>query len=125
MKFYLSLATIAMLAASVKCTQLLGNYNLVSPPFVPQVYNNHAGSPGIVSALSQRQDLAHPAVVQNSIAESQLPPELLNPFYKNPVIASALARESWFTNKEFPIRNREAEKISREEIYKIISRLRN
>lgn len=45
-------------------------------------------------------DLSHPDVVANSIAESQLPPELLNDFYRNPLVASRLAKESWFVNKE-------------------------
>ncbi|XP_057658016.1 uncharacterized protein LOC130894961 [Diorhabda carinulata] len=122
---YLVLAAFAYLTPFVKCAQLLGNFNLVSPPFVPQTYSTHTNFPGVVPALTQHQDIAHPAVVENSKAESQLPPGLLNPFYKNPVIASALASESWFANKEFPVHHREADNISREEIYKIISRLRN
>ncbi|KAK9739701.1 hypothetical protein QE152_g8785 [Popillia japonica] len=62
-------------------------------------------------------------VVQNALAEAQLPAELLNPFYKNPAIAAGLAKESWFGHKEFPVHHREADKISRSEILKIIKRL--
>ncbi|GJQ82539.1 hypothetical protein Trydic_g12995 [Trypoxylus dichotomus] len=65
----------------------------------------------------------HPAVVENALAESQLPAELLNPFYKNPAIAAGLAKESWFGHKEFPVHNREADKIPRSEILKIVKRL--
>lgn len=72
-------------------------------------------------AVSHPSELAHPAVVDNTIAESQLPPELLksNRFYSNPHIAAALARDSWLTEKEAPVFDREAEKIPREQIYKI------
>ncbi|KAJ8936014.1 hypothetical protein NQ318_013114 [Aromia moschata] len=62
-----------------------------------------------LTAHHQSADISHPAVVENAIAESQLPPELLNPFYKNPAIASALARESWPTNKESIVTHRETE----------------
>lgn len=72
-------------------------------------------------AISHPSELAHPAVVDNSIAESQLPPELSksNRFYSNPHIAAALARDSWLTDKEAPVFDREAEKIPREQIFKI------
>lgn len=51
--------------------------------------------------------------------ESELPSELLNNFYKNPRIADALAKDSWFGDKEMPVFQREAEKIPRDRIYKI------
>ncbi|KAF5293219.1 hypothetical protein FQA39_LY13687 [Lamprigera yunnana] len=66
--------------------------------------------------------LAHPAVVQNAIRESQLPPQLLNPFYKNPIIAANLAKESLLQNQESPVFHREAENIRREEVLKIFER---
>ncbi|CAG9862988.1 unnamed protein product [Phyllotreta striolata] len=118
MKSYVTLAVIAVLASasSVKSIQFFnGDQNLLSSgPFAHQ------------QAYNQPQNgLEHPAVVRNSIAESQLPHQLKNPFYNNPVLASALAQESWFGDKEFPVHHREAERISREEIYKIISRLRS
>lgn len=69
--------------------------------------------------LSPAPVAAHRAVVENSYRESQLPDELRNDFYKDPKIADALAKESWFTNKEMPVYEREAEKIPRERIYKI------
>lgn len=72
-------------------------------------------------AVSDPSQLAHPAVVENSIAESQLPPDLSKShrFYSNPHVAEALARESWLTDKEAPVFDREAEKIPREQVYKI------
>lgn len=72
-------------------------------------------------AVSDPSQLAHPAVVDNSIAESQLPHELLKShrFYSNPHVAAALARDSWLTDKESPVFDREADKISREQVFKI------
>ena len=65
--------------------------------------------------------IAHRAVVENSLRDAELPGELIksNDFYRNPKTANALAKESWFTDKEMPVFEREAEKIPRENIYKI------
>lgn len=78
----------------------------------------HQGPPLAISDPSQ---LVHPANVENSIVESQLPPELLKShrFYSNPHIAEGLARASWLTDKEAPVFDREAEKIPREQIFKL------
>ncbi|CAH2054671.1 unnamed protein product, partial [Iphiclides podalirius] len=64
----------------------------------------------------------HPAVELNSASEALLPPELLKSrsFYDNPAVAAGLAKESWFTNKEMQVVEREAEKIPREKIYSIV-----
>lgn len=64
----------------------------------------------------------HPAVELNAASEALLPRELLksNDFYDNPSIAAGLAKESWFTNKEMQVVEREAEKIPREKIYNIV-----
>uniref|UniRef100_A0A1B0B190 Uncharacterized protein n=2 Tax=Nemorhina TaxID=44051 RepID=A0A1B0B190_9MUSC len=64
---------------------------------------------------------AHPAVVDNSLRESQLPPELSKShrFLNNPHIAAALAKDSWFTGNEMPVFDREAEKIPRDMVYKL------
>ncbi|XP_049886084.1 uncharacterized protein LOC126380597 [Pectinophora gossypiella] len=64
----------------------------------------------------------HPAVELNAASEALLPRELLksNAFYDNPSIAAGLAKESWFTNKEMQVVEREAEKIPREKIYNIV-----
>jgi hypothetical protein len=67
-----------------------------------------------------KRALAHRAVLVNSEAEAQLPPSLQNPFYKNPRIEAALAKESWFTPGEEQVREREAEKIPRQKIYSIL-----
>lgn len=73
------------------------------------------------SLAAATQQYAHPSVVDNSFREAQLPPELKKSdrFYNNPHIAAALAKESWFTDKEMPVIDREAEKIPREMIFKI------
>lgn len=65
--------------------------------------------------------LAHRAVIENSIRESQYPKEYLNKFYDNPRVAAGLAEASWLTDKEMPVFEREADKVSREEIFKIIN----
>lgn len=68
----------------------------------------------------QQPSYVHRAVVQNAAAEAQLPPHLLNPFYKNQRIASALAKESWFTPGENLVVDREAEKIPRQRIFGLL-----
>ncbi|XP_017779855.1 PREDICTED: uncharacterized protein LOC108565084 [Nicrophorus vespilloides] len=84
-------------------------------------------SPGVVynPAAADPRHLAHKAVVENAAVEAQLPHELINPFYKNPRIAAGLAKESWFGDKEFPVFNRQADKIPREEIAKIVRRIQH
>ncbi|XP_013110649.1 uncharacterized protein LOC106089361 [Stomoxys calcitrans] len=74
----------------------------------------HAGT-------TKTQNVAHPSVVENAAHESQLPPELRKSdrFYNNPQIAAGLAKESWFTDKEMQVVDREAEKIPREMVFKI------
>ncbi|CAG9112763.1 unnamed protein product [Plutella xylostella] len=64
----------------------------------------------------------HPAVELNAESEALLPRELIKSrdFYDNPAIAAGLAKESWFTNKEMRVVEREAEKIPRERIYHIV-----
>ncbi|CAF4841676.1 unnamed protein product [Pieris macdunnoughi] len=65
---------------------------------------------------------SHPSVELNAASEAQLPRELLksNAFYDNPAIAAGLAKESWFTNKEMQVVEREAEKIPRQRIYDMV-----
>lgn len=77
--------------------------------------------PRLLGQLSGSSQLAHRAVIDNSIRESELPPELIrsNQFYSNPKTAAALAKDSWFTDKEMPVFDREAEKIPREQVYKL------
>ncbi|CAK1545650.1 unnamed protein product [Leptosia nina] len=64
----------------------------------------------------------HPAVELNAASEALLPQELLKSrdFYDNPEIAAGLAKESWFTNKEMQVVEREAEKIPRQRIYDMV-----
>lgn len=47
----------------------------------------------------------HPANVLNSAVEDTLPNELRNDFYKNPLIAARLAKESWLLNKETQVKS--------------------
>lgn len=72
-------------------------------------------------AVHEVSSLAHRAVIENSFRESQLPAELIrsNHFYRNPKTAEALAKDSWLTDKEMPVFDREAEKIPREQVLKI------
>lgn len=65
---------------------------------------------------------AHHEVLDNAARESQLPQELLNPFYKNPSVAAGLARESLIANKEFPVYHRDTQDIPRSEIFKVFQR---
>ncbi|XP_034483742.1 uncharacterized protein LOC117788910 [Drosophila innubila] len=64
---------------------------------------------------------AHPSVVKNAQWESELPAEFSKSarFYNNPVIAANLAKESLLTRKEMAVVHREAEKIPREQVYKL------
>ncbi|XP_075984729.1 uncharacterized protein LOC142982215 [Anticarsia gemmatalis] len=73
-------------------------------------------SPGIAAVHP------HPAVELNAASEAQLPRGLLKSadFYDNPSVAAGLAKESWFTNKEMQVIEREAEKIPRQSIYEIV-----
>ncbi|CAH0559451.1 unnamed protein product [Brassicogethes aeneus] len=128
MRAYLAVAAVAMMASMVKAGQIYTPYNLIASHQIlaPQYYAQpqHQPQPRIILATdAHNQDLAHPAVVENAIAESRLPGELLNPFYKNPAIASALAKESWFLKKEFPVHNREAEKIDRQKIFQLVGNI--
>ena len=67
--------------------------------------------------------MAHPAVVDQIIADSNLPSELQKSarFYSNPHTATRLTQESWFTDKEHPVFDREADKIDRYQITKILA----
>lgn len=92
-------------------------------PFDAQPGQRHGrileqGPPLVVGDSSS---LAHPAVIENSIRESELPPELSKSarFYADPKTAAVLAGESWFTNKEMPVFEREADNIPRENIVKL------
>lgn len=93
-----------------------GPISYVGDPHYPRI--TQRGSPIAVTDPGQ---LAHPDVVANSIAESQLPPELLKShrFYSNPHIAAGLTRASWLTDKEAPVFHREAANIPREQVFKL------
>lgn len=59
-------------------------------------------------------------VVINAEQEAQLPAHLLNPFYKNPRVAEALAKESWFGPGEMLVNDRETQKIPRTRIFSVL-----
>jgi len=58
--------------------------------------------------------------VQSTLTQLELP-ELSKSarFYSDPVIAANLAKESLLTKKEMAVVHREAEKIPREQVYKL------
>ncbi|XP_011162529.1 uncharacterized protein LOC105197724 [Solenopsis invicta] len=70
--------------------------------------------------LTSEETFAHPAVAINAAMEDNLPNQLRNDFYKNPNIAANLAKESWFSDKEMQVIDRDADKISREKIYSML-----
>ncbi|XP_067644310.1 uncharacterized protein [Eurosta solidaginis] len=86
-------------------------------------YPQYSSPPVDFKPISEpnQDSYAHPSVVANAEWESTLPAELSKSrrFYSNPRIAAALAKESRLTPLEMPVLNREAEKIDRNEIYKI------
>ncbi|XP_017476727.1 PREDICTED: uncharacterized protein LOC108366772 isoform X2 [Rhagoletis zephyria] len=92
-------------------------------PYQSLHYPRYTSPPPDFKPISEpsQESYAHPAVIANAEREAQLPPELSKSrrFYSNPHIAAALAKESLLTSKEMPVLNREAEKIDRNEIYKI------
>lgn len=96
------IATIAMASAQI-----------LFPHHQPLPYAVQSGQ------LLKPSPLAHRAVVENAYSESQLPDELRNDFYKDSRIASGLAKESQLTDKEMAVYEREAEKIPREQVYKL------
>lgn len=117
MKLYIIIALIEAFLASA-LAQIFSTYNLISAPAL----DPRPPPPPAAAVLPQKESYAHPEVVRNAIAESQLPPHIQNPFYKNPALAAALAEESWFKNKESPVFHRDADDVSRAEIFKIFKR---
>lgn len=113
----LSAFTVLATLLSTTFAQIFSPFNLLATPaFNPTPAQRFFQQP------VARTDYSHPDVVANSIAESQLPPEMLNDFYKNPALASVLAKDSWFGNKEVPVFDRESSRIPRSEIFKIFRR---
>ncbi|XP_059478850.1 uncharacterized protein LOC132198691 [Neocloeon triangulifer] len=98
------------------------------PSFQPVQYSGLVPPPlpisraigGFPVAPQQQVRPAHRAVVENAEQESFLPEQFKNPFYKNPRIAQALAKESWKLNGEEQVFQREAEKIPRQKVYSIL-----
>lgn len=94
-------------------------FGVVAAQFAgPYVHQSLEPAP-IHEVQEENRPLAHPALVNNALLESQYPPQWTNDQYKNPKIAEALARESWFTDKEMPVFDRVADKIPREQVFKL------
>lgn len=74
----------------------------------------------VYAQLGLFNEVAHEAVLSNAIEESRLPPHLLNGFYKDPKIRSALARSSWFGPGETRVVEREADKVTRQQIFTVL-----
>lgn len=62
-----------------------------------------AQAPLPIVRQQQNSGQPHHAVVRNSEDEARLPADLRNDFYKDARIAEALAKESWFTEKEMQV----------------------
>lgn len=106
----------------MKCIVLIiAVIGAVSAQYVPIPYVHQSLEPAPIHEVQEEnfRPLAHPAVVENARREAEYPPEWTNDQYKNPKIAEALARESWFTDKEMPVFDRVAEKIPREQVFKL------
>lgn len=115
----ISSTVLIVIALNVCTAQIINSplvYTLQTGARQPRVL--HQGPPIAISDPSQ---LSHPAVVENAIRESALPPELLKSsrFYSDPRTAAFLAKDSWLTDKESPVFEREADRIPREQVLKI------
>ena len=93
-------------------------FNIQPPPFQQQFQPQQHFAHSAVDP--SKRAFAHKAVLKYTEDESRLPPNLQNPFYKNPQIEAALAKESWFTPGEIQVKDREAEKIPRQKVYSIL-----
>lgn len=74
-----------------------------------------------VHSQNPQKEIAHRTVLQNSAYESQLPPNLLNPFYQNPNLRPILAKSSWFGPGERQVKSRDTEKIPRKSIFNVLN----
>lgn len=105
-----------------------GGFATFSAQPVAQTFIQQAPALAPLPVLRQQQQqqpqqvLAHHAVVRNSEDEARLPAELQRSqnFYKDPRIAEGLAKSSWFTPGEEQVLDREAEKIPREQVFKLL-----
>lgn len=110
----------AVLISTVSSQVFLPQF--IQPPQAQQAltFNQPSAPASPLLTSGPTQSLAHRDVVLNAQSEAQLPPHLLNPFYKNPRVAEALAKESWFGPGEMLVRERESEKIPRTSIFSVL-----
>ncbi|XP_039963831.1 uncharacterized protein LOC126761619 isoform X1 [Bactrocera neohumeralis] len=108
---------------TISCSAQFYFHQPVPLPYQQHQYLQYTTSPPDFKPISEpnQEGPPHPSVVANAERESLLPPELSKSrrFYSNPRIAAALAKESLLTPKEMAVIDREAEKIDRNQIYKI------
>ncbi|XP_044269577.1 uncharacterized protein LOC123014495 [Tribolium madens] len=71
--------------------------------------------------FSEFNDLEHDDVQKAAAVEDLLPPHLKNPFYQDPRIRAALAKNSWFGPGERPVKQRDSHKIPRREIFTVLN----
>lgn len=62
----------------------------------------------------------HRAVLENEAQEAYLPPQYRSVYYHSPHVRQALEWSSWFHPGEFPVEEREADKIPRYAIYRVL-----
>lgn len=113
-----------MLMSTRQLCLILGCISLANAQFF---YHQALGVPAKAAYEPESQYVgfatadSHPSVVRNALWESELPAELSKSarFYNDPIIAANLAKESLLTRKEMAVVHREAEKIPREQVYKL------
>ncbi|KYB28334.1 hypothetical protein TcasGA2_TC032629 [Tribolium castaneum] len=77
--------------------------------------------PFSVAQFSELNDLEHEDVQKAAVVEDSLPPHLKNPFYQDPRIRAALAKNSWFGPGERPVKARDSHRIPRKEIFTVLN----
>lgn len=73
----------------------------------------------MISAINGQYE--HLAVLKNEEQEALLPNEYRNPFLSSPHVRMALHWSSWLHPGELPVQNREADRIPRYAIFKVLT----
>lgn len=77
---------------------------------------------GIGSAMALSHNYAHPAVLDNDYQEYRLPSHYRSQLLQtSPRLQALLSKSSWLTPGEQPVQHREADRIHRSEIYKVMT----
>lgn len=97
---------------------------------VAHLHRHHTVDAAIIHLHPQNQhqqythSFAHPAVLANDDAERQLPAHLHSSgqlLRRSPHLQQLLAHSSWLTPGEQRVQHREADRIQRSEIYKVMA----